>query len=77
MAGARLVRTDLTRASLVGVDLMEGMLQKAKLYGAVFENANLFRADASKARGDTETSFQGANVKRVLFTPSGGTDGQR
>lgn len=77
MAGARLVRTDLSRASLVGADLMEGMLQKAKLYGAVFENANLFRADASKARGDTETSFQGANVKRVLFTPSGGTDGQR
>ena len=66
--GARFTRTDLSFADLTGANLMDALLQKAKLAGARLERANLFSANLMQARGDDQTSFSGAHVKRVLFT---------
>lgn len=77
MTEAMLIRTDLSGASMVGADLMQGLLRKAKVSRTKLDDANLFRVDASKMRGDAETSLKGANVKYVLFPPARGTDGQR
>jgi DNA polymerase-1 len=47
--------------------------QNVKVQGADFRGANLFAADLTRAVGDDETSFEGANVKRVVRRPSGAT----
>ena len=44
---------------------MDALLGGAVVRGASFEEANLFRADGAKMKGDDKTSFKGANVKQV------------
>jgi uncharacterized protein YjbI with pentapeptide repeats len=55
---------------------MQSILQKAKLGGADLSQANLYRADFAKVRGDDKTSLSGANVKRVRFVPDRRPNGQ-
>ena len=43
--------------------------------GASFEEANLFRADGAKMKGDDKTSFEGANLKQVRVVPDRSTNG--
>ncbi|APR84100.1 Alcohol dehydrogenase [Minicystis rosea] len=66
---ARFMKTDLTDANLARSDLMYGLLGGAIVRGASFEEANVFRADAAKMKGDDRTSFKGANVKQVRVVP--------
>lgn len=72
---ALFVRTDLRRAHLEQAIMMQAILQKARVDGADFEGANLFRADAMHMRGDKDTSFKGAFVKRVRHVPERGGNG--
>jgi uncharacterized protein YjbI with pentapeptide repeats len=69
---ALFIRTDLRRANLEQAVLMQAILQKARVDGASFKDANLFRADAMRMRGDKDTSFSGAFVKRVRNVPERG-----
>lgn len=59
------VRSDLRKAQVEESVFMQAILQKADVSGASFKDSNLFRADAMGMRGDKDTSFQGAFVKRV------------
>jgi uncharacterized protein YjbI with pentapeptide repeats len=68
---ALFIRTTLEHASLREAVMVSALLQKAKVAGADFRGANLFRMDALGMRGDDKTSFEGAFVKRVRFTPEG------
>lgn len=61
------IRTDLSGAYAVSVNMMQAILQKAKLFGAVFQGANLFRADLARSEGDKNTSFEDAVVRQVRF----------
>jgi uncharacterized protein YjbI with pentapeptide repeats len=65
----RLVKADLTDANLDRADLMHALMGGAIVRGASFEEANVFRADAAKMKGDDKTSFKGANVKQVRTVP--------
>ena len=47
-------------------------LEGALVQGAIFHEANLFRADGAKMKGDDRTSFKGANVKQVRVVPNRG-----
>jgi uncharacterized protein YjbI with pentapeptide repeats len=47
--------------------MMQAILQKAKLFGANFQGANLFRADLARSEGDNRTSFEDAVVRQVRF----------
>lgn len=67
--GALMMRTNLRSANMRGVSLMEAVLQRAQLQGADFEGANLFRADLLRAEGDDRTSFEGALVDEVRYSP--------
>jgi uncharacterized protein YjbI with pentapeptide repeats len=44
---------------------MDALMSKAKMAGADFRAANLYRADLLRARGDDKTRFTGANVALV------------
>ncbi len=68
---ALFIRTKLEQASLRQTDLVMAIMQKARVDGADFQGANLFRGDAMGMRGDAATSFRDAFVKRVRFTPVG------
>jgi uncharacterized protein YjbI with pentapeptide repeats len=59
------IRTDFSRADVKGAVLMYSVLQKARLYGADFRGANLFRADLSKVRGDDATTFEDAYLAQI------------
>lgn len=72
---ARFMKADLTGAVLDRADLMGALLTRAVVRGARFEGANLFRADGAQMKGDGDTSFRGANVKRVRTTPNRGDHG--
>lgn len=74
-ADIRLMKTDLTGANVARVDLMNALLGGAVVRGASFEEANVFRADAAKMKGDDKTSFKGANVKQVRVVPERRGDG--
>jgi uncharacterized protein YjbI with pentapeptide repeats len=65
----RLVKADLTDANLARTDFMYALLGNANVRGASFEEANVFRADGAKMKGDDRTSFKGANVKQVRVVP--------
>lgn len=69
---ARFVKTDLTDADLARTDLMNAFLGGALVQGASFHEANLFRADGARMKGDDRTSFKGANVKQVRVVPNRG-----
>ena len=63
--GARFEKADLTGAAMVSVNLMEGSLRKALFHNADFRGANLFGVDFEKAKGNRQTDFRGANLKRT------------
>lgn len=72
---ALFVRTDLRRANLEQAVMMQAILQKARVDGTNFQEANLFRADFLRMRGDKHTSLKGAFVKRVRSVPERGGNG--
>ncbi|WP_437569377.1 DUF2169 family type VI secretion system accessory protein [Sorangium sp. So ce542] len=67
---AMLMRADLTRASLHAADLRESVMNDACVRGASFEKANLFGVCADRMVGDDDTSFAGANLKRLRMIPA-------
>lgn len=69
MRGAYLIRSDLSGAVLAEVDALDAIMHDAIVTGARFAGANLFGADLSRAVGDDETTFAGANLTRVVRTP--------
>ncbi|AGP41054.1 DUF2169 family type VI secretion system accessory protein [Sorangium cellulosum] len=70
LAEAMLMRADLTRASLHAADLRESVMNDACVRGASFEKANLFGVCADRMVGDDDTSFAGANLKRLRMIPA-------
>ncbi|WP_438017716.1 DUF2169 domain-containing protein [Sorangium sp. So ce315] len=66
---AMLTRTNLTGASLYAADLRESVMNHACVRGAIFERANLFGVCADRMVGDDDTSFEGANLKRLRVIP--------
>lgn len=62
----RLMRTDLGNASMVAANLMLAVLHSANLRGTDLRGSNMFAADLTGSIGDQATSFDGANVKRVV-----------
>jgi len=50
---------------MVSVNLMQGSLRKALFHNADFRGANLFGVDFEKAKGNRQTDFRGANLKRT------------
>jgi uncharacterized protein YjbI with pentapeptide repeats len=66
---ARFIKADLTDADLARCDLMRAFMGGALVGGASFEEANLFRADGAKMKGDDRTSFKGANLQQVRVVP--------
>lgn len=70
LVGAVLTRADLTRASLYAADLRESIMTHACVRGARFERANLFGVCADRMVGDDDTSFAGANLKRLRMIPA-------
>ncbi len=73
--GARFIKADLTGADLARADLMRAMMGGALVGGASFEEANLFRADGAKMKGDDKTSFKGANLRQVRVIPDRSANG--
>lgn len=69
MRGAYLIRSNLSGAELAEVDALDAIMHDAIVTGARFAGANLFGADLSRAVGDDETTFAGANLTRVVRTP--------
>jgi len=69
---AMFIRTDLRRTNFENAVLMQAILQKARVAGANFQGANLFRADMLRVRGDKDTRLRGAFVKRVRSIPERG-----
>ncbi|WP_437923421.1 DUF2169 domain-containing protein [Sorangium sp. So ce291] len=71
MKGALLIRANLDRASLRGCNLTEALLSKSRMAGADFTGAQLCRADFSRARGDSRTTFAEASVDFTRFDRQG------
>ncbi|WP_437502131.1 DUF2169 domain-containing protein [Sorangium sp. So ce1099] len=67
---AMLTRANLTGASLYAADLRQGVMNHACVRGAIFEKANLFGVCADRMIGDNDTSFEGANLKRLRVIPA-------
>ncbi len=67
---ARFVRAHLEQADLTGIDLMDGVLQKAYLDSARLDDANLYRADLSLVHGSKETTSKGANFTLTRVHPT-------
>ncbi|WP_437672353.1 DUF2169 family type VI secretion system accessory protein [Sorangium sp. So ce131] len=67
---AMLTRANLTGASLYAADLRQGVMNHACVRGAIFEKANLFGVCADRMIGDDDTSFEGANLKRLRVIPA-------
>jgi uncharacterized protein YjbI with pentapeptide repeats len=61
------IRTDFSGAYAVSINMMQAILQKARLHGADFRGANLFRADLARSEGDKATSFDDAVVRQVRY----------
>ncbi|WP_437981106.1 DUF2169 family type VI secretion system accessory protein [Sorangium sp. So ce117] len=70
LAEAMLTRANLTRASLYAADLRQSIMNHACVKGADFEKANLFSVCADRMVGDDDTSFAGANLKRLRVIPA-------
>ncbi|WP_437925193.1 DUF2169 domain-containing protein [Sorangium sp. So ce291] len=67
---AMLTRANLTGASLYAADLRQSVMNHACVRGAIFEKANLFGVCADRMIGDNDTSFEGANLKRLRVIPA-------
>ncbi|WP_437304344.1 DUF2169 domain-containing protein [Sorangium sp. So ce388] len=67
---AMLTRANLTGASLYAADLRQSVMNSACVRGAIFEKANLFGVCADRMIGDDDTSFEGANLKRLRVIPA-------
>lgn len=67
---SRFNKTNLSGANMISSNLMMCLFHGARLGGADFRGANLFAADLTRAVGDEATSFDEANVKRVVHTRS-------
>ncbi len=65
LADAMLTGANLTGASLYAADLRQSVMNDACVRGANFEKANLFGVCADRMVGDSDTSFAGANLKRL------------
>ncbi|MEO5729246.1 MAG: pentapeptide repeat-containing protein, partial [Byssovorax sp.] len=63
------VRTSFRNADARSSNFMYAVLQKAKLHGADFRGANLFRADMAKVRGDKETNLKDAYLVQIRVVP--------
>ncbi len=63
------VRTSFRNADARSSSFMYAVLQKAKLHGADFRGANLFRADMAKVRGDKETNLKDAYLVQIRVVP--------
>ena len=63
------VRTSFRNADARSSSFMYAVLQKAKLHGADFRGANLFRADMAKVRGDKDTNFKDAYLVQIRVVP--------
>ena len=63
------VRTDLTAASLVDINLIAANLDKAVLVSADFLRANLFQADLGQCLIDDTTRFDEAHTEQVKTVP--------
>ncbi|MDC0678906.1 DUF2169 domain-containing protein [Sorangium atrum] len=70
LAEAMLTRANLTGASLYAADLRQSIMNHACVQGANFEKANLFSVCADRMVGDDDTSFAGANLKRLRVIPA-------
>lgn len=68
---ARFVKSDLTDAVMLSTNLMMSILQKARIQGANFHDANLFRADMARIRGAAK-DLSGANTTHVRVLPKAG-----
>ncbi|WP_437276503.1 DUF2169 domain-containing protein [Sorangium sp. So ce375] len=67
---AVLTRANLTKASLYAADLRLSIMNHACVRGARFVRANLFGVCADRMVGDDDTSFAGANLKRLRVIPA-------
>ncbi|KYF64078.1 hypothetical protein BE11_49435 [Sorangium cellulosum] len=67
---AMLTRANLTGASLYAADLRQSVMNHACVRRAIFEKANLFGVCADRMIGDNDTSFEGANLKRLRVIPA-------
>lgn len=65
----RFIRTDLSRANMIGADLFEAVLSKAVVCGTNLSGANLYQADMSMVRGDENTQLKDAVTVRVRTKP--------
>ncbi|WP_437294555.1 DUF2169 domain-containing protein [Sorangium sp. So ce426] len=70
LAEAMLTRANLTKASLYAADLRLSIMNHACVRGARFVKANLFGVCADRMVGDDDTSFAGANLKRLRVVPA-------
>lgn len=64
--GARFAKADLTLADMQGINLVDGVLQKAILHGTQLQGANLFGADLLRIKVDNGTDLGRANLQRTL-----------
>ncbi|MDB4930370.1 MAG: hypothetical protein JWM10_2854 [Myxococcaceae bacterium] len=62
---ARFVKADLRKAGMLGVDLMDAILQKANLRGTNLQSSSLFRADLFRVDGDRGTNLAEANLTKA------------
>jgi len=60
------VKADLTNATMEGMNLMEGSLQKAILFETNLRSANLYAVDFMKAKF-RNTEISGANLKKAFL----------
>ena len=68
---ARFTRADLSQASLVDAHLMLAFLDRARVRGASFLGANLFRADLSKIDADDATVMDEATLTQARVRSAG------
>ena len=64
--GTQFVKADLTRTRMMGINLMEGSLQRAVLVETDLSGANLYGVDFMKAQ-IINAKFQQANLKRAFL----------
>lgn len=66
----RFEKTELAGANLVSINLIQGSLRKARFHGASFKGANLYEVDFEKAKGDQNSDFLEANLKKTRMLVS-------
>jgi hypothetical protein len=72
LKNAQLEECDLLRADLTGSELIEANLQMTTVTGAIFDDANLERANLADLRGWQEIrSIRGAKISGIRNAPAG------